>query len=256
MDLTDLPRYAFTLQMYNSINKDLLHQIERSIGYSFRDERYLAQALTHSSAADDRLASNERLEFLGDSVLALVICQTLYERFPNYLEGDLTKVKSALVSRASCAKVARKLDLKSALKMGKGMSSVRTIPRSLEAGVIEAVIGAIYLDGGFKEAEAFILRTFDSLLEKAYNESTHGNYKSLLQQYSQDKYGVTPTYVLLDEKGPDHNKCFESEVILDEHHFSSAWGVTKKEAEQRAALNALRELGVLNPSETEERYEV
>jgi ribonuclease-3 len=227
----------------------MLHQIEHSIGYSFRDERYLAQALTHSSAADDRLASNERLEFLGDSVLALVICQTLYERFPSYLEGDLTKVNS-------CAKVARKLDLKSALKMGKGMSSVRTIPRSLEAGVIEAVIGAIYLDGGFNEAKAFILRTFDFLLEKAYNEGTHGNYKSLLQQYSQDKYGVTPTYVLLDEKGPDHNKCFESEVILDEHHFSSAWGVTKKEAEQLAALNALKELGVLNPSETEERYEV
>ncbi len=239
--------------MCNAINKARLQQIEVAIGYTFRDQRYLALAMMHSSAADDRLASNERLEFLGDSVLALVICQTLYERFPTYLEGDLTKVKSALVSRATCAKVARQLDLQAGLQMGKGMSTVRSLPRSLEAGVIEAVIGAIYLDGGFQAAEDFILRTFASLLEKAYDEDTHGNYKSLLQQYSQEKYGVAPMYVLLDEKGPDHNKCFESEVILDQRHFPSAWGVTKKEAEQRAALNALEELGVLERADTEEK---
>lgn len=220
-------------------------QIEDILGYSFHDKSLLETAFTHSSAADDRLQSNERLEFLGDAVLGVVICQELFRRFPRYLEGDLTKIKSALVSRGCCAKVTHKLGLQEHLMVGKGMATARHLPRSIEAGLLEAVIGAVYQDGGLGPAEDFILRIFSVYLDQAETDGPQGNYKSLLQQYSQERYCVTPVYVLLDEKGPDHNKCFESEVVLKERHFHSAWGVTKKEAEQRAAFNALIELGVI-----------
>jgi ribonuclease-3 len=225
-----------------------LEQIEETIGYTFQDRTILEKGFTHSSVADDRLQSNERLEFLGDAVLGVVICQELFERFPQHLEGDLTKIKSALVSRGCCAKVTRKLGLQGYLLVGKGMAAVRHMPRSIEAGLIEAVIGAIYQDGGFDPAQAFILNAFATFLDQIETDGPQGNYKSMLQQYAQEHYGVTPLYVLLDEKGPDHNKCFESEVVLRERHFRSAWGVTKKEAEQRAAYNALVELGIVETS--------
>lgn len=228
-----------------------LEHLESILGHVFQDTSLLETAFTHSSAADDRLQSNERLEFLGDVVLGLVICQELYRRFPQYLEGDLTKIKSALVSRGCCAKVTRTMDLQDFLVVGKGMASVRKLPRSIEAGLLEAVIGAIYLDGGLEPAYAFILAAFTELLDRAEADGPQGNYKSLLQQHSQDRYGVTPFYVLLDEKGPDHNKCFEIEVVLKERHFRSAWGVTKKEAEQRAAHHALADLGIIEASASE-----
>ena len=220
-------------------------RIEKILGYPFQDHSLLETAFTHASMADDRLQSNERLEFLGDAVLGIVICQELFRRFPEYLEGDLTKIKSALVSRGCCAKVTRKLGVQEFLLVGKGMASVRHLPRSIEAGLLEAIIGAIYQDGGLVPAEQFILRVFAVYLDRAETDGPQGNYKSMLQQHSQEQHGVTPMYVLLDEKGPDHNKCFESEVVLKERHFHSAWGVTKKEAEQRAAYNALVELGVI-----------
>lgn len=228
------------------MNKETLQQIEQTIGYKFSDKDLLARAFTHSSAVDNRLLSNERLEFLGDSVLALVTCQTLFERFSSYLEGDLTKIKSMLVSRGTCAKVSRKLQLQKFLKVGKGMVSSRALSGSLAAGVLEAVIAAIYIDGGFDAAYSFILKIFGSLIEHADAEQAQGNYKSLLQQYAQEQSNVTPVYVLLDEKGPDHNKCFELGVVIQDRHFQSAWGTNKKEAEQKAAFNALVELGVLN----------
>jgi ribonuclease-3 len=235
------------------MDQETLQQIEQTIGYDFSDKKLLAKAFTHSSAVDNRVLSNERLEFLGDSVLAVVICQTLFERFPGYLEGDLTKIKSMLVSRGTCAKVSRRLGLHKYLKVGKGMVSSRALSGSLAAGVIETAIGAIYIDGGFEAAHSFICRVFGSLIDRADAEQAQGNYKSLLQQYVQEQYNVTPVYLLLDEKGPDHNKCFELEVVVDNHHFTSAWGTNKKEAEQKAAFNALVELGVLEkPSEDDD----
>ena len=227
------------------MDEGTLQQIEQIIGYKFSNRNLLAKAFTHSSAVDNRLLSNERLEFFGDSVLAAVICQALFERFSGYLEGDLTKIKSMLVSRGICARVAKQLGLQKFLKVGKGMGSSRSLSGSLVAGLLEAVIAAIYVDSGFDAARSFILRTFASLLDRADAEQAHGNFKSLLQQYAQQQFNSTPVYALLDEKGPDHNKCFESEVILAGRHFLSAWGTNKKEAEQKAALNALIELGVL-----------
>jgi ribonuclease-3 len=135
--------------------------------------------------------------------------------------------------------------------VGKGMAAVRHLPRSIEAGLLEAVIGALCQDGGLEPAETFILQAFANWLDTIETNGPQGNYKSMLQQYSQEHYGVTPVYVLLDEKGPDHNKCFESEVVLRERHFHSAWGVTKKEAEQRAAHNALVELGVVEQTQSD-----
>jgi ribonuclease-3 len=231
--------------MVDLTNADVLRQIEQVVAYSFQNRDLVIEAFTHSSSADDRLDSNERLEFLGDAVLGLVICQVLFQRFTGYLEGDLTKIKSLLVSRNCCAKVTRLLGIQQFLCVGKGMASTKKLPGSIEAGLIEAVIGAIYLDGGLDAAQTFIERVFEPMMVNMTVEGPHGNYKSLLQQYAQEHHGVTPLYVLLDEKGPDHNKCFESEVVIRDRSFPSAWGVTKKEAEQKAALNTLVQLGIL-----------
>jgi ribonuclease-3 len=227
------------------MDEEILRQIEQIIGYEFSDKNLLVKAFTHSSAVDNRLLSNERLEFFGDSVLALVICQALFENFTDYLEGDLTKIKSKLVSRETCAQISGQLGLQKYLKVGKGMVSNRALSGSLAAGVLETVIAAIYIDGGFEAARDFILRIYGPLIEQADAEQDHGNFKSLLQQYSQEQFTATPSYILLDEKGPDHNKCFELEVVIEDRHFPSAWGTNKKEAEQKAAFNALVELGVL-----------
>jgi len=227
------------------MKEEVLQEIEQIIGYKFSNSAFLAQAFTHSSAVDNRLLSNERLEFLGDAILGMVICQILFERFGDYLEGDLTKIKSMLVSREMCAQVAKGLGLQQFLKVGRGMVSSQALSGSLAAGLLEAVIAAIYIDGGLVAANSFISRTFGSLIERASAEQAQGNFKSLLQQYTQEQFNTMPVYALLDEKGPDHNKCFELEVIIAGRHFQSAWGTNKKEAEQKAAFNALVELGVL-----------
>ncbi len=227
------------------MDETTLRKIEQILGYEFTDKSRLVKAFTHSSAVDNRLLSNERMEFLGDAVLAVVVCQALFDRFSGYLEGELTKVKSMLVSRETCARIAKKLDLQKYLKVGKGMTSSRALSGSLAAGVLEAVIAAIYIDGGLDAARDFILRVFGLIIEQADAEHIQGNFKSLLQQYAQEQFNATPTYVLLDEKGPDHNKCFELEVAIASEHFPSAWGTNKKEAEQKAAFNALVQLGVL-----------
>jgi ribonuclease-3 len=233
------------------MDEEVLQQIEQIIGYKFSNHNLLHKAFTHSSAVDNRFLSNERLEFLGDSILAVIICQTLFERFPGYLEGNLTKIKSVLVSRRTCARIAKQLGLQKFLKVGKGMASSRALSGSIAAGLLEAVIAAIYIDGGLENARSFILRTFTSLIDRSNAEEAGGNFKSLLQQYAQQQFNVTPVYELLDEKGPDHDKCFELEAVVAERHFPSAWGTNKKQAEQKAAYNALVELGVLEDSPAE-----
>lgn len=227
------------------MDEETLQQIEQITGHQFSDRALLVTALTHASSVENRLLSNERLEFLGDAILSLVICRALFEKFSNYLEGDLTKVKSMLVSRDTCARLCTELGLNKFLKVGKGMVSSRALSGSLAAGVFEALIAAIYVDGGYAATSDFILRNFGPLIDQTNAAQAHGNFKSLLQQYSQEQFNTTPVYVLLDEKGPDHDKCFELEVVIEQRHFQSAWGSNKKEAEQKAAFKALTELGVL-----------
>lgn len=224
------------------MDQEQLKQAQVIVGYTFQDLSLLDKALTHSSVCGDPSANNERMEFLGDAVLGLVVCQRLFERFGSYREGDLTKIKSRLVSRKVCAQLANQLGIMPFLKVGKGTDVARALNGSIAAGCFEALVAAIYLDGGFEPAKAFILRLFEPLINQTSAEAHQDNFKSLLQQYCQKEFGKTPHYELLDEKGPDHNKCFEVGVIVDGRRFPSAWGVTKKDAEQLAARNALIEL--------------
>lgn len=205
----------------------------------------LRLALTHASVAPTRLESNERLEFLGDAVLGLVICQELYGRFGNLMEGQMTKIKSAVVSRRTCAEVALATRIDELLLLGKGMCVPAGLPQSVAAAVFEAIIGAIYLDGGLEPARQFILAHLGPHLDQATADEHQRNYKALLQQHGQRLWGLTPDYQVLDEKGPDHSKCFEVGVSIGGRPLSTAWGMSKKDAEQEAARRALVELDLL-----------
>ncbi len=219
------------------------------LGYTFKDESVLDAALTHASVAATRLDSNERMEFLGDAVLGWVVSEYLYEKFPAYLEGELTKIKSAVVSRRACAKISEELSLCAMLNLGKGMSSRPELPSSVAAAVFEAVIAAIFLDGGLRPARKFVLKHMKPLIDEAAQSSHQENYKSALQHYAQKHLPANPNYLLLDEKGPDHSKAFEVCVEIDGRRFTSTWANSKKEAEQDAALIALRELELVSTSE-------
>lgn len=219
------------------------------LNYHFRDEAILVEALTHASCADHRLNSNERLEFLGDAILGFLVCEYLYENFPNLLEGDLTKIKSTVVSRRVCARVSEQLDLCALLSLGKGMTTRPEIPSSVAAAVFESVIGAIYLDGGIDPARRFVMSYLPPIIEEAADSAHFRNFKSLLQQFAQKHLPINPSYVVLDEKGPDHAKAFEVCVELDDRRFASAWARSKKEAEQQAALHALEELELIRRAE-------
>ncbi|MCA9004730.1 MAG: ribonuclease III [Planctomycetaceae bacterium] len=219
----------------------LLEECQQNLGYRFVDCELLKSCLTHTSAAKTRMDSNERLEFLGDAILGSLVCEKLFEQFPNAPEGELTRIKSAVVSRNTCTRLAREKGLDRFIFVGKGLAMTETLPESLLAGMFEALIAGIYLDGGIEPVHLFL----DPLIERENSKasrSVHGyNYKSLLQQYSQKKFSQTPIYEVLDEKGPDHSKFFKVTAIIGEHKYEPAWGSTKKEAEQRAAYNALRE---------------
>jgi ribonuclease-3 len=221
---------------------EFFERCEIQIGYRFRDRAMLRNALTHASGAQHRLASNERLEFLGDSILGAVICELLYVRFPEYLEGELTKIKSVVVSRQTCAKVSESLGLAEFLLLGKGMVVAEGLPASLLADVFESLIAAVYLDGGYEAAREMIHKHIGPEIDVAVGGENAGNYKSLLQHLSQREYGNTPTYQLLDEKGPDHSKCFQMAAMIGRTRYAPAWGRNKKESEQRAAHNALCEI--------------
>lgn len=219
-----------------------LLRLQARMGYQFDDSSLLKFALTHASGASHRLASNERMEFLGDAILGAVVCEELFHRFPKFLEGDLTKVKSVVVSRQTCARASRRLDLGEFLILGKGMSGSARLPMSLLAGAFEGLVAAIYLDGGLAPARDFILRLMAEEIAAAADGDHGGNFKSLLQQYAQREMGTTPTYRLVDAKGPDHSKCFQVAAQIGRRGFEPAWGRNKKEAEQLAAQNALAEL--------------
>jgi len=226
-----------------------IEQIEDVIGYRFTDRSLLERAFVHSSVASCRLESNERLEFLGDSVLGLVACQRIFDLYPDLLEGDMTKIKSAAVSRRTCAKLARSLGLQKLLIVGKGMMGQAALPQSLSAAVLEAVVGALTLDGGIEAARTFLLPLLDPVIEAAAESGHQHNFKSVLQQHAQQQLERSPGYRTLDEKGPDHSKCFKVCVEIGERQFDPVWGQSKKEAEQHAALKALIELGLAQVSD-------
>lgn len=222
----------------------MVEQAAQILGYEFSDPSLLDRALTHASCTDNRLDSNERMEFLGDAILGYVVCQYLFDNYPEHLEGELTKIKSSVVSRKTCAQVTKEINLHTMLNLGKGMSNRSGLPSSVAAAVLESIVAAIYMDGGMGPATEFILKHFVPMIEKAAASQHQHNFKSVLQQYAQRNLPCNPIYVLLDEKGPDHSKCFEVCAEVNGRRFGSAWAQSKKEAEQKAALNALLELGI------------
>ena len=166
----------------------------------------------------------------------------------------MTKIKSAVVSRRTCALVAGELQLTDGLVLGQGMDNGEQLPSSLAAGTLEAVIGAIYLDGGLDAAREFILRNMEKELWKEARSQHQSNYKSHLQQWAQREMRATPQYELLDEKGPDHLRCFEIAVSVAGRQFPSAWGPNKKDAEQKAARLALIKIGEIENTDDDEYF--
>ena len=226
-------------------DEQLLEECERIVSHKFKDRTLLVTALTHASIADSRLLSNERLEFLGDAVLGMIVCSYLFHTYPNLLEGDMTKIKSAAVSRRTCAKIATELGLDRLLSLGKGMKTRSALPSSLSAAVLESVMGALYLDAGLEKVQQFLMPNLTRHIHDAAESGHQQNFKSVLQQHAQQKLASQPTYVLVDESGPDHAKSFQVCVDVSGQRFPSAWSTSKKQAEQLAALAALEELGLI-----------
>lgn len=263
------------------MTEDRRTTLEARIGHRFSNPGLLELALTHASAAVTRVESNERMEFLGDAVLGLVVCQRTYEMYPELLEGEMTKIKSTVVSRQTCSLIGNQLGLVEFLCLGKGMKPApgQPLPMSLSAAALEAVIAAIYLDAGLDAARGFLLPLVESRIIAAAASGHQENYKSILQHHTQQggfavaaaeggaAAGDThagdngapaaeavahagPLYNVISQRGPDHSKSFEVAVRVGTRQFTAAWGPSKKQAEQLAALNALRELGVIRTDET------
>lgn len=220
----------------------LLDKCQSALSYHFHDIELLAMCLTHASSARTRLHSNERLEFFGDAVLGLVVCEALYHRFPEAAEGELTRIKSIVVSRATCATMASRVRLEEFVLVGKGLDHGGHIPSSILAGTFEGLIAGIYLDGGLEAARTFLMPLLDPEIESSAATLHMQNFKSLLQHIAQKKLGSTPMYRVLDERGPDHSKVFHISAVVGGRVFPAAWGSNKKEAEQTAAQHALEEL--------------
>ena len=223
-----------------------MDSLEKKIGHSFRDRALLTTALTHSSYANEnrgRGECNERLEFLGDSVLGMVVADALFRRFPELPEGRMTRLRAQLVCEESLHRVASELGLGEYVRLGRGEEHTGGRRRtSILADAVEAVIAAMYLDGGLDTAKAFIERQILSALDGAGPVMRVEDCKTELQELVQKKSGQSLSYELLGESGPDHDKTFTSQVSLNGRPIGSGSGRTKKEAEQAAARAALEAL--------------
>ncbi|MBE6943389.1 MAG: ribonuclease III [Ruminococcaceae bacterium] len=222
-----------------------MNRLEEAIGYRFRDITLLQNALSHSSFANERfhnsLKSNERLEFLGDSVLGMVVAEHLYRTCPDRPEGELSRSRADMVCENSLAVIARKLGLGEYLLLGHGeaISGGKNRP-SILADAVESVIAAIYLDGGFAPAKEFIHKFV--LTTVTAEKPRNMDYKTAFQELIQQKKGQTITYELIRESGPDHNKEFVVQVCVNGNSVGEGIGSSKKRAEQDAARNALEKL--------------
>ncbi len=222
-----------------------MEQLQNNLGYHFKNPALLARALTHSSYANERhvdTGDNERLEFLGDSVLGFITAEYLFANHRDFPEGELTKLRAYAVCEKSLFSYAEEIGLGNYLKLGKGEERTggRTRP-SVLSDAFEAVIAAIYLDGGMDEAKKFVLRFVVPYVEA---KPTFKDYKTMLQEVVQKNQGETLEYVLVSETGPDHDKCFTVEVHLNSNIIGRGVGGSKKKAEQNAAKEALELMGI------------
>ena len=231
---------------------------EEHLDYHFKNRHLLEVALTHASdkagrielAAENgddeedapELFDNERLEFLGDSVLGMVVCDELFSAYPDASEGELTNIKSVVVSRSVLAKISDDLGIPEFMSLGKGMTTYNRLPESLRANVFEAVTAAIYLDGGMERARTFVLRHVRKHITMVEQDEHRKNYKSTLQQYTQREFSITPSYRVVNEQGPDHIKEFEIVALIGERAYGTGQGKSKKDAEQAAAKATLKML--------------
>ena len=224
-----------------------MQELEKKLNYTFRDQALLGEALSHSSYANEHrtahLRSNERLEFLGDSVLGFVTAEFLFLHHPDLPEGDLTRIRAALVCEQSLYEVARKLDLGRYLKLGRGEEAGGGRERtSILADATEAVFAAVYLDGGIGAASTLIHRVLLDAEKEEVVEERRRDYKTALQELVQRQADQVLTYRMIGEEGPDHDKTFLAEVLLNGTQVGTGSGHSKKEAEQSAAKAALRKL--------------
>jgi ribonuclease-3 len=219
-----------------------LAALQKTLGVSFNNPSLLEQALVHGSYANenpDIATSNERLEFLGDAILGLIIAEELYRRFPQYSEGELTKLRASLVRRDALSRMARAISLGNYLYLGKGeeASGGRRKPANL-AGAFEAIIAAIFFDQGLAAARDFVLRSAD----KELSQGIEADYKSQLQEIIQARHQQPPTYRLIETTGPDHDRTFTVEVRAGDTVLGRGSGKSKKMAETEAARSALARL--------------
>ena len=225
-------------------------KFEKTAGISFNDKNLLKQAFTHRSYVNENktlsFAHNERLEFLGDAVLELIVTEYLYSKYPTATEGDLTSYRSALVNANTLSKVARDLNINEYLLLSKGEAKDEGRARIyILANTIEAIIGAIFLDQGYGITKDFISRILFHLIEKIIENKTWLDSKSYFQEMAQEYTGITPSYKTIKEEGPDHDKHFTIGVYLEKEFVIAGEGSSKQEAEQDAARKALEVKGWL-----------
>jgi len=218
--------------------------LQRRLRFKFNDPALLAQSLVHRSYLNEALEpgtlSNERLEFLGDAVLGLVVARWLFVRYPDLPEGRLTELRSHLVKAETLAQVAERLQLGSFLVMGRGEEATGGRTRTLnQARVLEAIIGAVFVDSGFRKAEGWLVRLLEPELTDLGAGDLAEDAKSRLQHSAQQRFGMTPRYRILDTEGPDHDKMFTVEVTIGERSLGLGRGRSKRTAEREAAQEAL-----------------
>ena len=221
-----------------------LERLQEKLRYRFEEPRLLALALTHASATAQESADNERLEFLGDAVVSLLVNEHLYRIFTKEEEGELTRIKSQAVSARSLARRAKGLKLARHASFGRGMEEIKSLPPSVLANLFEAVVGAIYLDGGLEAARAFVLRELAPEIETIVEKRSHYDGKSLLQDHAQRVLRALPDYRILRKRGPAHKRIFEVTVTVGDRTYGPARGRSRKEAEQGAAAMAVEALAL------------
>jgi ribonuclease III len=231
------------------MNNGDLNKLQKRLGTKFADDKFLKQALVHRSYLNEHpdfgIGHNERLEFLGDAVLEIVVTEYLYLSFPDTPEGDLTNWRASLVNAKMLYEVARELGIEDGLYLSKGESRDKNKKsrQFILANAVEAIIGAIYLDQGLEAAKKFIMKNVVSKLDSILENQAYLDPKSNFQEKAQEQRGVTPHYQILDETGPDHAKVFTVGLYLDEELVATGQGLSKQEAQVEAAAKGLKKMG-------------
>lgn len=221
-----------------------INELMEIIAYKFEDETLLKQALTHVSAIDKHLQSNERLEFLGDAILELIVSEQLYRNMPEANEGEMTRLRASIVCEEGLYAAAKQIDLGDYLTLGMGEArSGGREKASILSDAFEALLSAVYLDGGYKEARRVAIQALYQRIREVQKREGNFDYKTALQEYLQKNGSIEINYEIIDSKGPDHERMFKAQVSVAGEAKGEGWGKSKKAAEQAAAQEYLQKLG-------------